>query len=95
MTERDREAAIEAEVARVANQARKLLNRVYDRTEEDGDTNVLFREWGVLGIMNWDNEGDPSEPREDIVMSFENKNAHVQIGMLRIASIRCEDPWSS
>jgi hypothetical protein len=95
MNERDREAAIEAEVTRVSNQVRKLLGRVYDRIEEDGDDNVLFREWGVLGIMNWNNEGDEDDLREDIVMTFENKNAHVQIGMLRMASIRSEDPWSS
>lgn len=95
MTERDREAAIEAEVQRVSAKVRGLLNRVFDKAEEDGDTNMVLREWGVLGIINWDNEGEPDEPREDIIMTFENKNAHVQIGMLRMAAIKSEDPWST
>lgn len=90
MNERSREAAIELEVQRISKQVRGLLGRVYDRAEEDGDTNLLFREWLVVGIINWHNEGDEDELREDVIMTSENKNAHVQLGMLRMASIRKE-----
>lgn len=95
MTDSEREAAIDAEVQRISAQARKLLARVYDRAESDGDTNVLFREWGIIGVMNWNNEGDEDDLRETTVTSFENKNAHVQIGILRIALLRVEQAWSA
>ena len=80
-TEERIEAQVEADLARIVRQARKLLTAMYTDTEErENENDLRIDTFGIIGVASWRDEND--DECEDVVMAWEPKKHHVQTGIL-------------